>query len=716
MANIIDKVFTPKVLMSKYITNKIRYNPKSYSFKDNLIAATIHTNDIHINSVDYKCETLLEDLIARSYSVEGLHWRIHKDYALDPTEKSVVYPRVITGTPCFIKRDNMYFKPENLIRYLNLSYNEYNTTHTDVLNEDNLNKLLEKDELDALLQLHIALCSAGSIVPYLAWQGSDWNTLTLNQAIQMTPVVTALEHSLKVPLVRFHESECVTFAPVNTKVPNVCDNWDDICSKSDNVIIEAILHNTYFKCVLYGFEVLHALYTIPNSKHIYTLEQLLLRNTTEVSDILYNNNKGELNFATNEIKDIVFTNDSEERFNKIVKYIENNYIYESVKRCVTYTSMVPEWLLETIGFCNEYAIWVNRVKYLSIIYKFCLDNKILDKFKEEQPYAYSALTSDLEELRETMEMDVTNSLMDLDLGDSYSNVDTSENDSTTPDFKSKHTPTAEALDKIKASYTDDKYRFDVEDVVDTKVNTRYENIANHTYLLNKTLINRIKDIKVYNTGGKNPGKSKGKLDRKALYKYKTTKDIFYDNTYKVKESDLAFGIILDVSGSMHGKGIENGVATMIILHETLKALGINHAIITHTSDGRYHSNIRRYQAFREDKTYSTLKNYALANIKSYYGNCDSGALYYMEQAFKRVKNKDKICLIFSDGEPTECTDTDLKEQVRSMERKGIKVIGIGIDYDNIREYYSDYANGKNLSEMFTIVSEILKQYVLEKEN
>ena len=716
MASIIDKVFTPKVLMGKYITNKIRYNPKSYSFKDNLIAVSTRTSHIHVNSVDYRCEVVLEDLIAHSYDIEEMHWKIHKDYDLDFTKEHIAYPRAITGTPCFIKRDNMYFKPENLIRYLNLNYNEYCAMHGNVLNIGNLNKLLEKDELDALLQLHIALCSDGSIVPYLAWQGSDWEDLTLNQAMHLTPVVTALEHSLKVPTVRFRESECVTFAPVNTKAPNTYDNWDDIHKAGAEDTVSSILHNTYFKCILYGLEVLHALYTIPNSKHIHTLEQLLLRNATEVSEMLYSSNGSELTFATDEIKDIVFTSNSEERFNKIINYIRTNYIYESVKRFIISVDTVPEWLLETVGFCNEYAIWVNRVKYLSIIYKFCLDNNLLDEFREDHAYDYSELLSDLEALHDKMEMDVNNGLMDLDLGGTYSDADTPENSLTDTRHKSEHTPTAEALDKIKASYADGRYKFDVEDVVDTKSNARYETIAKHTYLLNKTLINRIKDIKVYNTGGKNPGKCKGKLDRKALYRYKTTKDIFYDNTYKVKESDLAFGIILDVSGSMHGKGIENGVATMIILHETLKALGINHAIITHTSDGKYHSHIRRYQAFREDKTYSTLKNYALANIKSYYGNCDSGALYYMEQAFKRVKNKDKICLIFSDGEPTECTDSDLKEQVKSMERKGIKVIGIGINYDNIREYYSEYANGRHLGEMFNIVSEILKQYILEKED
>ena len=35
------------------------------------------------------------------------------------------------------------------------------------------------------------------------------------------------------------------------------------------------------------------------------------------------------------------------------------------------------------------------------------------------------------------------------------------------------------------------------------------------------------------------------------------------------------------------------------------------------------------------------------------------------------KNKDKIVIIFSDGQPTECTDLELTKQVENMEKNGI---------------------------------------------
>ena len=242
----------------------------------------------------------------------------------------------------------------------------------------------------------------------------------------------------------------------------------------------------------------------------------------------------------------------------------------------------------------------------------------------------------------------------------------------------------------------------------------YNSICQKIKLVNKTLIKRIKNIKTYNQNLKNSGKSSGKLDMKNIYKYRTDKNIFYDNTYKTREQDLVFGILLDCSGSMYGSGIENGRISMIVLDETLKALNINHCIYGHTSDGHHHCQIMKYSYFKNSPKYSTSKNYSLANIEADNGNCDSGALAYVEKELLAQPNKDKICLIFSDGEPTECSDDELIMQVKKMEREGIKVIGIGIDFESISEYYNDYANGKNLKDMFDIIANILEQYVLEK--
>ena len=527
--------------------------------------------------------------------------------------------------------------------------------------------------------------------------------------------------------IRAYAEDAAMFLPVHVAGKGlVADAFEELGMTPTGRIPEVsrIAYASYAKCVIFGLEVLHMLYTIPNPKHIYTLEKLLVHNLNEVNGIekfLYTITPTGVKPANEFVQEIIDCADPKKRFELILKYITRIDVWgEASLRTDDSINPLPhvaEWLLETCAYCNELAVYDMRVKYLSILYKFCQDKGWLDEMLDEDVETVTEFIEGLSDMFKDMgaampgsAVDDSTSLMDLSMGKPCTK--SAPPSGPTADVS----PTIEALDKLKASYSDDKYRFDVKDVVQTTPIARYLDIASHVDLLNKSLIKRIKDIKVYNTGGKNAGMSKGKLDRKALYRYKTCKDIFYDNTYKVKECDLAFGLILDVSGSMAGKGIENGTATMIILHETLKALGINHSIITHTSDGKYHSEINRYQAFKEDKTYSTLKNYALGNIDACWGNCDSGALFYMEKALSRVRNKDKICIMFSDGEPTECSGTDLKEQVKKMERQGIKVIGVGIDYSNIKNYYTEYANGKNLAEMFDIIADILKRYVLEKED
>ena len=724
--SIIDKVFDSKTLASMYYSNKIKYNPKDYSFKDSLKAVDLKGGVAPIACLNYDSETFLKGILQNNgFKIVEMSWA-SKLTAEHLSTHGLDYPRLISGTPCFIKHDDMYFKPELFLRYQDLSRNTYPKGSDLFLNKLNLEKIKTDDEFNALMQLHIALANDASIAKYLIWLTTEYAAFPLEELCNLDFIIRQLEGGAETTFIRAYTEDAAMFLPVYTEGKGLVADTFEVLGMTPagrTLEVSKIAHNSYAKCIIFGLEVLHMLYTIPNPKHVNVLERLLASNANEINGIekfLYAVTPTGIKPANEFVQKIIDCADPKKRFELISMYTTSIDIWREaflrVSDPIKPLPYVAEWLLETCAYCNELAVYDMRVKYLSILYKFCQDKGWLDELLDEDPEAMSSFMEDLEDTFKAVGADApssvadSTSLMDLSTGKPYTK--SAPPSGPTADVS----PTIEALDKLKASYSDDKYKFDVKDVVKTTPIAKYLDIASHVDLLNKSLIKRIKDIKVYNTGGKNAGMSKGKLDRKALYRYKTCKDIFYDNTYKVKECDLAFGLILDVSGSMAGKGIENGTATMIILHETLKALGINHSIITHTSDGKYHSEINRYQAFKEDKTYSTLKNYALGDIDACWGNCDSGALFYMEKALSRVRNKDKICIMFSDGEPTECSGTDLKEQVKKMERQGIKVIGVGINYSNIKNYYTEYANGKNLAEMFDIIADILKRYVLEKED
>jgi uncharacterized protein YegL len=415
-------------------------------------------------------------------------------------------------------------------------------------------------------------------------------------------------------------------------------------------------------------------------------------------------------------ENIVTDGNPQSRFCKIVAMTTNKHVEEHIKDEITTIPLILSTLFE---YMQELAFRYIRVQTVKILLEVC-------KLRKIPLYTSTEDLKDIANLPECLEDIELHDIAEpkkpdlVDLGhDSILPIPTPKDKPETDKFDKS--PTIEALDLAFSEFKDGKYSFKIKDLIpkpeeiSESDKTRYNRIVESVSLVNKNLIRQIKDIKVYNTGGKNSGLDKGKLDKRNIHKYRYSDKIFYNNTYKIKESDLAFGIILDVSGSMAGSGIKNGVTTLVVLHETLKALGINHSIVTHESSRNYQCNIRRYQLFKEDKGYKVTKNYNLMSINAEYGNCDSAALYYMEKAMSRVRNKDKIVIMFSDGAPTECTGTELKEQVRKMERQGIKVIGVGINYPSIAEYYSDYANGRNLKEMLDIVTKILKQYVLDKK-
>lgn len=424
---------------------------------------------------------------------------------------------------------------------------------------------------------------------------------------------------------------------------------------------------------------------------------------------------------------IFFENNPVDRFNGILNLIYS-FSFPSIRTVYTKNDYyVPMLLHNLIEFAQNFAYMNYQIKLSLLLINYCNENDIEIRDTIKSSGSFSSGKDDEDEDDEDEDEDGDEEYEeDCSDGDGYTSVDY-EDISKPSSKKSKRSHKTKAsevdpaiLDKAATSFKSSLYNFDVESKYTsspTKAEiSEYNAIADASKMITTLLIKEIKNIKCYNFGGKNSGKNNGKLDNKRLYLYKTQKNIFYDNTYKTKEMDPVFGIVLDQSGSMDGRGIRDGKITMILLHEVLKSLGVNHSIIGHTSDGQHHSKIFKYVAFKEDKGYTLNKAYNLVNLEAYYGNCDSGALYYMEQQLLRTKQKDKICMIFSDGSPTECTRAELIEQVNKMEREGIRVIGIGINFESIKNYYPNNANGKNLKEMLDIVCNLLKQFVLEKED
>lgn len=467
---------------------------------------------------------------------------------------------------------------------------------------------------------------------------------------------------------------------------------------------------------IYLCEILYYLNETPN-KYLKRLFLEGFNNDSFISNYFYNIDPATLELSINKNLLVLFTKDNVKRFDNFKTYIlkvlsaEDNFNDWRIPRCY-----VPAIVMDLVRNCYAEAMKVNRVKHIQLIYSIykSTHTKELDIDDDNET---SLLNNDGIGGTPGSPDSPDNSLFNLDdLTDIPQDTTTTSEDTTSrrKEFGAK----LHSIDEItEDALGKSMYTYDITDVeINDGSKNGYDNVAKKVDMIKKTLIRAIREIKTYNSGGKLSGLSSGKLDIKNIHKYKQTKDIFCANRYKIKEMDLAFGIVLDGSGSMSGSKIEDGKITMILLHEVLLALRINHNIIMHNSRRDLQSNIYKYYYFNEEKRHSVNKPYNLAGIHAGGGNCDSGALYYEEQLLNHVRNKDKICIIFSDGEPTECTGSQLTEQVRHMEKNGIHVIGVGVDFPGVNEYYPDHANGRSLKEMVDIVVKILNRYVLEKKD
>lgn len=689
------KVYTPVEATTLYNVAKIRYDPTSYSLKGNLITNVSREKleKEHIAYFDYKAENRLLDSIyakersrASRYSLTGI------SNATDTSSATLTDMATM-----FIQQDNLHICLESL--------------------QDNSILDLEHVKETNIIQTLVTMCIALNSSKSCAKDIMGLCTKTLQDEPYETVhnfefVKKALEEPrCAIPELSKHSVD-VTYVPtVNTD--DLDFNYEeDLCTDSlyaQHIAMFEVLwaYTTLSEEYKACFLALCEKFEIPKQSDFYLFEKYV--NLTPIGfsiDPCLENAISEKNPAKRY-----------EMYQELLKAGLGD-IYAHCKEYFKHEVPTKHFINPIIAIFTAFVMQISltnfRINYIRILYNYCIAKGYLKKseFKDHIPDSFEKF-----DVSGTLGIcgkgSDSKSLMDLEehAPSKGKTLDVDDTDHTSPAL-------FESLDGLTDSFESGKYNFTVYNQIDTSdtLKSKYNAIASKVKLVNNLLIRKIRDIKTYNVGGKDSGKTSGRLDRKAIYRYKYDPNIFYDNTYKTLESDLAFGIVLDESGSMSGRGIEDGRITMIVLHETLKALGINHSIIGHTSDYKHHCEITRYQAFREDKTYTTCKNYALINAAAKSGNCDSGALYYMEKALSRVLNKDKICLIFSDGAPTECTGTELKNQVRAMERKGIKVIGIGINFESIAKYYTDYANGRNLTDMLNIVAKILEEYVLKKKD
>lgn len=746
----VESVLGTTKIQTIYNTAKISANPHDYVLKER---ALFYNNDAFTRAfnVFLKKDTTETDLAVKlgitsldEYLQLNPELKISKTCSYEQTGLQNLCMLMNKYGYCgtFVKYDDLRVNEEELLKDIGLKYPAFTTPTKNPLL---INALENQGFLKALFILLEKCYSKSSLISNLFYLNTEYYNRSLDdmENIVFAKEALAAGRSPILPNLCLYNN-----GDVSTTYSDPCESKDML--GSINVLfykpslalpkeaVESMLFNKFpelgadaYKiglsyAIVYGAEILYHLSKIDDSAVVEVLSDLLANTYQDdsfCSRFLYSfSPTGEL-VINSSIKSC-FDNDPSLRFNNfrnlLMSLLKSSEMNNNPLSDLEFYAL-PIMFAKLIMAMHSYAFQVARIKHATFLYTEAKDKGLIDKdscIRHCMPGSGASSDPDDDDDEDD---DYDDEFLDLSL-DSY------DGDSDSGSFiekekevtkKRKDTPPIlSSMDALKADLakSKSKYSYDINFVKSESGNKEdYNTISKEIKMLTRILTKQIKEIKTYNSGGKQSGLLTGKLDKKNLYKYKTDPHIFYNNNYKLKEMDLAFGCILDESGSMSGEKVKNGRIVMILLHEVLSSLGINHSIIGHTSSGFHQSKIFKYYQFKEESTFTLSKPYSLVQARARSGNCDSASLYYMESCMKHVKNKDKIVIIFSDGEPTECTDDELKQQVRHMEKNGIHVIGVGINFDSIKEYYPDNANGRNLQEMVNIVVSILKRYVLEKK-
>lgn len=729
---LIDSVIPQKELDLEYNAAKILASPYDYSLAKRLMLRDRCSINSSFNIFDKGYDT--ESFLANQLDLNPTSYM-----SVNPNISiSSALPRIADARGTVNIAETHLGMCGTFIEYNNLNVDEQ-TLVEDLSNyvycgRENaaISSLKSKKYLKALEVLQIKGVDKNSLIPNLMYLATEFYDRSLNDIENIKFAEEAISKKLAPLMESYRAMDSDKYLPPNTLLNASMFLMETVpYSTYDTSILKNICCNDFYKLGLvyaltYGVEILYHFDNIKDDTLKDALEELFdvtYAKDTFCSEHLYQIDDTGHIVINPEVR-ACFCDNNELRFENIRDFLNRMLTTSDMNRDIVTASgtdnyfVLPLFFMRMVASMHSYAYQVARVKHAILLYKTAKDAGVINK-KEFN----SVISSSGESLFSASSKEEGSSeLIDLSTFSTSEDcpapsIEESIEKEKTVTKKRRETPPALApADAIKKDLNDSPYEYDINYVKnDISYRETYNLIASNIKLITNELTKQIKNIKTYNTGGKQSGLLVGKLDRKNLWRYKTDPHIFYNNSYKLKEMDLAFGCILDESGSMHGEKIKNGRIVMIMLHEVLSALGINHSIIGHTSHGYHQSKIFKYYQFKEENHYSLDKPYGLVKADNRSGNCDSGALYYMQSTLNQVHNKDKIVIIFSDGQPTECSDTELINQVQDMEKSGIHVIGVGINFESIKEYYPDNANGRNLKEMVNIVVSILKRYVLEKK-
>ena len=218
-----------------------------------------------------------------------------------------------------------------------------------------------------------------------------------------------------------------------------------------------------------------------------------------------------------------------------------------------------------------------------------------------------------------------------------------------------------------------------------------------------------------------PGKTKrsdhGDLN---LMRYKDPNfrsPLIFDKKKPKEKHSAAVMLLVDESGSMSGRRIEQARIASVMLAEAMAEAGIPCCIVGHSGDDRYAYSVEleHYTTFKNTKSDRRTLPYIRARCQ----NRDGPAIRWAASQLKKRPERKKLLIVISDGSP--CADDyygeeaiyDTKSAIREAKRlfdvAGI-ILEAGTATDTLHTMYGDdFVECSNASDLKNKIMKVIRQ-------
>lgn len=169
--------------------------------------------------------------------------------------------------------------------------------------------------------------------------------------------------------------------------------------------------------------------------------------------------------------------------------------------------------------------------------------------------------------------------------------------------------------------------------------------------------------------------------------------LFYKKRAPVPQLDAAFALLVDCSASMYDKMDETKLG-LVLFHETLQNLRIPHEIVGFWEDADRVTEQEAPNLFQIAVDFGSClasgSGAALMQLEPQQDNRDGFAICEMMKQLLRRTERQRILLVFSDGEPSAANYNDVgildtHEAVLQARRMGIEVISVFLANGTVHE-------------------------------